>query len=251
MMIKKVLFYIVAVSMLPAVAVNVAKESELGDALSRGDKNITITKSFKTTKDITIPEGCVVTLADKVTLTLGYNISWSGITYYKLSGAGTLVIGTKEIVVDKICSLPDILPTTGDNRLDTSCFQGATYEITRVITTGGTLSKSKDYQVECKISTSIFIGDERYDISSITPKAIVCSVSSGINGGRKYVGAYSSMKEAFNAAISSSIPAVTSKNIVVLLEDGEFTVDASDNKYAQKTIVIDCAGFSGKIKQII
>lgn len=250
MMIKKILFYIVAVSMLSASAVEVVSESALVTALSGADKNITITSSFTTKSDIEIPEGYVVTMADGITMTLGYKWSLFNTKYYRLYGAGTLVTGTKKIVIDKKCRLPDVLPTTGDSRLDTSCFQGAAYEVTRVITTGGTLSKSKDSQLECKISTSIFIGDERYDISSIDPKAIVCSASSGINGGRKYVGAYSSMKEAFNAAISSSIPAVTSKNIVVLLEDGEFTVDAPDNKYVQKTIVIDCAGFSGKIKQI-
>ena len=59
-MIKR--FFIAAIAIaftLSSFAVDVANESALVTALSGTDKNITITSSFKTTKNITIPEGMV------------------------------------------------------------------------------------------------------------------------------------------------------------------------------------------------
>ena len=137
MMIKKILFYSVAASMLSASAVNVANESALVTALSGTDKNITITSSFTTTKNITIPEGYVVTLGDGVSLTLGYKSEWFGLkkTYYSLSGSGTVVDGAKKIVTKE----KRVLPTVGGSN---NKFAGMEYDVTEVLSSGGKIVKS-------------------------------------------------------------------------------------------------------------
>ena len=85
-------------------AVNVTTETALVNALSGSDKNITVTQSFKTTKDISIGSGYTVTLGSGVTLTLGSTTTTSGknttTTYYKITGSGSLVEGVKRIVSD-------------------------------------------------------------------------------------------------------------------------------------------------------
>lgn len=237
MMIKKILFYIVAVSMLSASAVEVANESALVTALSGADKNITITSSFTTTKNITIPEGYVVTLANGVTLTIGsYKGGLLNLTtyYYDISGAGVLVTKNYKVITDSTRTLPTVADSV--NR-----FSGATYYVTKVLYSGGSVSRS----VTCKQKTSVTVDDGDVNQVNFDPAAIVCKVSSGINGGREFYTAYSSFEEAYDAAkFQSSLTKVTDGTVVVLLRDGSFTFK---KKEETKGVVIDCAGYSGKI----
>ena len=226
-------------------AVNVTSESALVSALSAADKNITITSNFTTTKNITIPEGYVVTLSDGVTLTLGYKSEWFGLkkTYYSLSGSGTVVAGAMKIVTKE----KRILPTVGGSN---NKFAGMEYEVTEVDSSGGKIVKSGSNTISCKINTSVSV-DNGVSWTSLdfSPAAVVCNVSSGINGGRTFVAAYSSFNDAYAAAKFTSYPfqsspVVTNGKVVVLLADG--TASPSGD---QKTIglVVDCAGYSGGI----
>ena len=245
MMIKKILFYSVAASMLSASAVNVANESALVTALSGTDKNITITSSFTTTKNITIPEGYVVTLGDGVSLTLGYKSEWFGLkkTYYSLSGSGTVVDGAKKIVTKE----KRVLPTVGGSN---NKFAGMEYDVTEVLSSGGKIVKSGNNTISCKINASISVDNGvSWTYLDFSPVAVVCNVSSGINGGRTFVAAYSSFNDAYAAAKFTSYPfnnppTVTNGKVVVLLADG--TASPSGD---QKTIglIVDCAGNSGEI----
>ena len=245
MMIKKILFYSVAASMLSASAVNVANESALVTALSGTDKNITITSSFTTTKNITIPEGYVITLGDGVSLTLGYKSEWFGLkkTYYSLSGSGTVVDGAKKIVTKE----KRVLPTVGGSN---NKFAGMEYDVTEVLSSGGKIVKSGNNTISCKINASISVDNGvSWTYLDFSPVAVVCNVSSGINGGRTFVAAYSSFNDAYAAAKFTSYPfnnppTVTNGKVVVLLADG--TASPSGD---QKTIglIVDCAGNSGEI----
>lgn len=225
--------------------VNVTSESALVTALSGTDKNITITSSFTTTKNITIPEGYVVTVSDGVSLTLGYKSEWFGLkkTYYSLSGSGTVVAGAMKIVTKE----KRILPTVGGSN---NKFAGMEYEVTEVVSSGGKIVKSGSNTISCKINTSVSVDNGvTWNPLDFSPVAVVCNVSSGINGGRTFVAAYSSFNDAYAAAKFTSYPfqsspVVTNGKVVVLLADG--TASPSGD---QKTIglVVDCAGYSGGI----
>ena len=56
---KSIFGCLVAMMAFGASAANVASQSELESALKDPDKNITVTKSFTTTKDISIPEAII------------------------------------------------------------------------------------------------------------------------------------------------------------------------------------------------
>ena len=242
---KSIFGCLVAMMAFGASAANVASQSELESALKGSDKNITITAGFTTTKDIAIAEGYTVTLEDGVTLTLGYKSEWFGLkkTYYKLSGAGTVVEGSKKIVTKEKRTLPMV---GGPNNK----FAGMEYDVTEVVRTGGSIVKSGSNEVSCKVKTGVSVDDgatwTQLDFSAV---AVVCNVSSGLNGGRTYVAAYSSFNDAYAAAKFTSYPfqatpIVTNGKVVVLLEGG--TASPSGD---QKTIglVVDCAGNSGEI----
>ena len=230
-------------------AVNVTSESALVTALSGTDKNITITSSFTTTKNITIPEGYVVTLSDGVSLTLGYKSEWFGLkkTYYSLSGSGIVVDGTKKIVTEEKRKLPTI---GGSNNK----FAGMEYEVSKVVSTGGKIVKSGDNAISCKINTSVSVDNGvTWTPLDISPVAVVCNVSSGINGGRTFVKAYSSFQEAYNAAKFTSYPfnnppTVTNGKVVVLLADGSMEIS---EKLKTIGVVVDCAGFSCSISKAL
>ena len=236
---------LVAVVAFVASAVDVKNESELVNALSGSDKNITVTASFTTSKDVTIPAGYTVTLADGVTLTLGYKSEWLGLkkTYYKLSGAGTVVEGSKKIVTKEKRTLPTI---GGSNNK----FSGMEYDITEVVTIGGKLAKSGSNTISCNVKISISVDNGVTWIQlDFSPVAVVCNVSSGLNGGRTFAAAYSSFNDAYAAAKFTSYPfqatpIVTNGKVVVLLEGGKASPSGD-----QKTIglVVDCAGNSGEI----
>ena len=224
-------------------AVNVTSESALVTALSGEDKNITITSSFKTTMNITIPEGYVVTLADGVTLTIGsYKGGFLNLVtyYYDITGSGTLVTKNYKVISDSTRTLPTI---GGSNNK----FSGMMYEVTRIVVSGGAVSRS----VSCKQKTSVTVGDGEAKQMDFDPKAIVCNVSSGINGGRTFVAAYSSFQDAYNAAKFTSYPfnnppTVTNGKVVVLLADGSMSIS---EKLKTIGVVVDCAGFSCSISK--
>lgn len=229
-MIKKVLFHMVAASLLSASAVEVANESALGTALSGADKNITITSSFTTTKNIIIPEGYVVTLANGVKLTIGsYKGGLFNLTtyYYDISGAGVLVTKNYKVITDSTRTLPTVADSV--NR-----FSGATYYVTKVIYSGGSVSRS----VTCKQKTSVTVENAEVVPLNFDPAAVVCNVSSGINGGRTFVAAYASMLDACKAVKTDG------SQVVILLKNGSMTVDAG--KEWSTGFVLDCAGFNGE-----
>ena len=246
MMIKKILFYIVAASMLSvSAAVNVTSESALVTALSGTDKNITVTSSFKTTKNITIPEGYVVTIPNGVTITIG---SYKGgflnlqTKYYDITGSGVLVTKNYKVVTDSTRTLPTIGGTNNK-------FSGMTYDVTKIVVSGGSISRS----VSCKQKTSVTVGDGEANQLDFDPKAIVCTASSGINGGRTFVKAYSSFLDAYNAAKFTSYPfnnppTVTNGKVVVLLADGSMEIS---EKLKTIGVVVDCAGFSCSISKAL
>lgn len=245
MMIKKILFYSVAASMLSASAVNVANESALVTALSGTDKNITITSSFTTTKNITIPEGYVVTIPNGVTITIGsYKGGFLNLKtyYYDITGSGALVTRNYKVVTDSTRTLPTI---GGANNK----FSGMTYDVTKIVVSGGSISRS----VSCKQKTSVTVGDGEANQLDFDPKAIVCTASSGINGGRTFLAAYSSFLDAYNAAKFTSYPfnnppTVTNGKVVVLLADGSMEIS---EKLKTIGVVVDCAGFSCSISKTL
>ena len=251
---KKILFYIVAVSVLPAVAVNVTTESALVTALSGADKNVTITKSFTTSKDITVPAGYTVTLADGVVLTLGYSEGFWGFGGYSriLSGDGVIVTAKKTVYTRATKYLPSITPvfSNPDTLTNASFFNGISYEETYVVTEGGDIKKTKAEQLQCKCQSAVSVdGGENYVPLDISPAAVSCKVSQGINGGRVFYKAYTTMEAALDDENFSTCPEVANGNgrMVILLSDGEF--EMSKEKYSQRGIVFDCAGFNGKIKR--
>jgi len=226
-------------------AYQVKDEAELNSAIKAGQTDILLTGSFTTTGDITIPAGCAVTLGDGVTLTLDYKKGGKNEddVYHSLRGDGTVVIGVKSVTTVETRTLPTI---GGSNNK----FPGLTYEVTKVVKTGGSISKTDASQIQCKAQSGISVdGGKTVNIVNIDAKAVVCTASSGINGGRTFVEAYSSFNDAYAAAKFTSYPfqsspVVTNGKVVVLLADG--TASPSGD---QKTIglVVDCAGYSGGI----
>lgn len=241
---KSILGFLIGVMTFAASAVNVASQSGLISALQGSDKNITITKSFKTSKDITIPAGYTVRLADGVVLTLDYKEDSKLLGFipvpgysYKLSGDGVIVTGDRKVVTKEVRTLPTVGGT--NNR-----FAGMTYEVTTVESTGGSVSYTKADQLSCKCTTGVSVdGGESWNYVENAANAVVCTVSSGVNGGRTYVQAYGSVEEAYNAArFSSSLSKVTNGKVVVLLADGVVSIPKDNTGIG---VVIDCAGFSG------
>ena len=232
-------FFIFAVGSLRA-AYQVKNEAELNSAISAGQTDILLTGSFTTTGDITIPAGCTVTLGDGVVLTLDYKKSNKGQveTCHILKGSGTIVEGISAVTTVETRTLP----TAGGSN---NHFSGMTYEVTKVVKTGGSISKTDASQIECTVTSGISVdGGKTVNTVNIAAQAVVCNVSSGLNGGRTFVAAYDSFGAAYNAAKFTSSPNVTNGKVVVLLADG--TASPSGD---QKTIglVVDCAGHSGEI----
>ena len=241
---KSILGFLIVVMTFAASAVDVTKQSELESALKGSDKNITITKSFTTSKNLTIPAEFTVRLANGVVLTLGYSegITIFGATIgaysYKLSGDGVIVTGDRKVVTKEVRTLPTVGGT--NNR-----FAGMTYEVTTVESTGGSVSYTKADQLSCKCTTGVSVdGGESWNYVENAANAVVCTVSSGVNGGRTYVQAYGSIDEAYNAAkFTSSLSNVMNGKVVVLLSSGEVAIG---NKNDTIGVVIDCAGYSLK-----
>ena len=237
---KKVFGCLLAFMTFAASAVDVTSQSRLEDALKGSDKNITITENFTIKNDIAIGSGYTVTLADGVVLTLGHSDGFFGIGAYSgtLSGEGIIVIGTRKIITKEVRTLPTIGGT--NNR-----FAGMTYEVTTVESTGGSISYAKASQLSCKCKTGVSVdGGVTWNYVDNAAKAVVCNVSSGVNGGRSYVQAYGSIDEAYNAAkFTSSLSNVMNGKVVVLLSSGEVAIGNKNNTIG---VVIDCAGYSLK-----
>ena len=169
-------------------AYEVKNESELNSAISAGQTDILLTGSFETTADITIPAGYTVTLADGVVLTVHYEEgekSDDPDIYHYLKGEGTIVTSSRTVTTVETRSLP----TIGGSH---NPFSGMTYEVTKVESTGGSIKVEGDYptQVQCNVASVVSVdGGKTQKTVNVDAKAVVCKASSGINGGRTFVGA--------------------------------------------------------------
>ena len=238
-------FLAFAASFCAFAAVSVSTEAELNAKIAAGETDITLTASITSSADINIPAGVKVTLADNVTLTMYYKDGGKNgsDTVHYLKGAGTVVLGKKKIVTNEVRTIPVI---GGDSNK----FKGLTYEVTEVVSEGGTVSYSQSSQVSCALESQLSVdGGKTWVSLSSEPKAVVCNVSSGINGGRSFAAAYASFNDAYAAAKFTSYPfsnppVVGNGKVVVLLEGGKASPSGD-----QKTIglVVDCAGNSGEI----
>ena len=234
---KSVLISLIAMMALAASAVEVTSWDELKKAIAAGNKDITVTASFSSPKNnatIEIPEGCTVTLNDGKKITLnysaGYSLFGSVLGAYKavIKGSGKIITAQYEIVTESESYLPNIDSSISD-------YSGKSYFVTKVESIGGEIVKSQSDQLTCKCVSSISVDkDQPYVPLEIAPQAVICQVTSGINGGRTYKAAYSSMEEACSKV------ATDGTEVVVLLQDGTITMQADWTKSA----TIDCAGFS-------
>ena len=240
-----VAFLTFVVSICAFASVSVSTEAELNAKIAAGETDITLTASITSSADINIPAGVKVALADNVTLTMYYKDGGKNgsDTIHYLKGDGTVVLGKKKIVTKEVRTLPLI---GGDSNK----FKGLTYEVTEIVSEGGSVSYSESSQVSCKMESQLSVdGGATWVSLSSEPKAVVCNVSSGLNGGRTFAAAYSSFNDAYAAAKFTSYPfnnppVVGNGKVVVLLEGAKASPSGD-----QKTIglVVDCAGNSGEI----
>ena len=222
----------------------VKNESELKNAISEGKTDILLTGSFTTSGDITIPAGCTVTLGNGVELKVYYKDGGKNgtDTIHCLKGEGTIVTSSRTVTTVETRSLP----TIGGSH---NPFSGMTYEVTKVESTGGSIKVGGDYstQVQCNVASVVSVdGGKTQKTVNVDAKAVVCKASSGINGGRTFVGAYSSMEAAYNAAKYGSSNSMThlppDKEFVVLLADGEVNLPKDNPNVG---VIVDCAGYKG------
>ena len=135
-------------------AVEVANESKLNEAISKGETDILLTGSFETTKDLNIPSGRTLTLAENVVITVRYKwdsgkgkIDDENTDY--ITGGGTIITG-KKLRIKKTAS--KTLPTTKPfpSPAQENTYSGATYEVTEIHTEvkGGTIKYTDISQIE-------------------------------------------------------------------------------------------------------
>ena len=229
-------------------ATEVSSWDSLKSAVKNGETDILVTSSIDrgdgltlSSDSITIPSGTRVTLTDGVVIKLRYRDRKLWKATDKIICNGVIVTGTKKIVTKEVRTLPVI-----GSKLNR--FSGATYEVTKVESTGGSIVPDDPslFSGTCASSVSVD-GGKTWNETATAAAAVVCEVTSGINGGRKYVNAYSSFEEAYNAAkfgTQTEMPTVMNGKVVVLLSGGTFSLNA---KIINTAVVVDCAGFSGEI----
>ena len=227
------------ISLLNAAA-TVSTESALKNAIATGETEITLMGSFTTTSDLNIPSGVTVTLINNATITLDYEAAEKSSDPPKkchtFTGDGTIRTGTTTIKTIETrtieCPNPEACPSN---------FCGKQYDLTQIEKSGGSISYTDESQMgSVKMESSLCV-DENEPSTPLTsaPIAVICAVSEGINGGRKFVGAYASMKDACTAVKTDGT------QVVVLLEDNSSMSGSGD---LNKGFVLDCAGKTATVK---
>ena len=207
-------------------AVKVPADSDLANALKGDDKEIVIEGTYEIKSDITVPSGYVITLAEGAKLNFAVKKNYFIYkTYYQLTGEGTLVSSSKAITTTQTRTLPEIAPSI--NR-----FSGVKYDVTEIVKAGGAVSRADS--VKCNQENRVSVdGGASWVVIEGTPVAVVCKVSSGINGGRTFVKAYTSLLDACAAVKTDG------SECVFLLSDASISISSD---HLTKGFTLDCAG---------